>query len=114
MHLRTNTVCCVCQVGDVTTEEGLWARPEDMTQLRPTYSLSAAAPGSDLTGATVAALAATAVALKPQAYGFAVNALQTATALYPIMTANEGLWSSAYADASAVCQPPATSTLPLG
>lgn len=83
-------------------EESIWARPEDMTQLRPTSTVSPTAPGSDLTGATVAALAATSVALKSQAYGSSVTALTTALTLYPIMRANEGLWSDAYDDASAV------------
>ena len=91
------------QVGDVATEEGIWARPEnEAAVLRPTSTLTPLAPGSDLTGAAVAALAATAVALRTKAYGYSVAALDTATSLYPTMVANEGLWSAAYADASAV------------
>ena len=101
------------QVGGVAAEERLWARPEDMTQVRPTFVLTNVTPGSDLMGSTVAALAASAVALRPQAYGFSVSALDFATNLYPVMRANEGLWSQAYPDAALVrvphCAPHITS-----
>ena len=40
--------CVVAQVGSVSVEEGLWARPEDMTQTRPTCYATITKPGTEV------------------------------------------------------------------
>ncbi|KAK9805406.1 hypothetical protein WJX73_001936 [Symbiochloris irregularis] len=90
----------VVQVGNVARETSLWTRPEDMTELRPTTTLDNTTGASDMYGAAIAALAATSLALTGPAFGFSLQAMDYATSLYPLMLANEGLWSAAYPDGS--------------
>lgn len=45
-------------MGNGDIDHAYWGRPEDMTMSRPAYYLESTKTGSDVTGATAAALAA--------------------------------------------------------
>lgn len=88
----------------MSVETSLWTRPEDMTEVRPTTVVSNATGASDMYGVAVAALAATSLALTGPAFGFSLQAMDYATSLYPLMLANEGLWSVADPDGGSVSE----------
>ena len=52
------------KVGSGDIDHNVWERPEDLTARRPTMTLNASAPGSDVAGETAAALAAGAIAFR--------------------------------------------------
>lgn len=52
------------QVGDGVLDYTFWGRAEDMHMSRPAYKIYPGAPGSDVAGSTVAALAIGAVVFK--------------------------------------------------
>lgn len=49
------------KIGDGDADHAYWGRPEDMTMNRPSFSITADKPGSDLAGETAAALAAASI-----------------------------------------------------
>ena len=51
------------QVGNGNLDHAWWGAPEDMTMARPTYSVTAQKPGTEVTAETAAALAAGAILL---------------------------------------------------
>ena len=58
-------------------EQALWARPEDMTQPRPSCTVSLLQPGTDVMASAVAALAATSVALQVRLSGHDLQRMRT-------------------------------------
>jgi len=73
---HTAPTTLVGQIGDGNLDHSYWGRAEQMTMARPAYSITAAAPGSDLAGETAAALAAASIYFKA-----AGNASYAATCL---------------------------------
>ena len=49
------------QIGDGYADHAYWGRPEEMTMARPSFSITADKPGSELAGETAAALAASSI-----------------------------------------------------
>ena len=70
------------QVGSTTLDAAYWGKPEQMTMARPASVISATSPGSDLLGATAAALAATAMVFKSSDPAYAATLTSTARTLY--------------------------------
>ena len=87
----------VAQVGSEGADHGYWGRPEDMAMPRPVLVVDGPGgkPGSDVVGGAVAALAATAVALKHTDPAFASACVASARDLYGLATTYEGTYSSA-------------------
>lgn len=57
--IRCTYLCVIHlqKVGDVGADHSFWGRAEDMQMERPAYKIRPGAPGSDVAGNTVAALA---------------------------------------------------------
>jgi hypothetical protein len=70
------------QVGDVGADHAFWGPPEDMTMARPAFACTAAAPCSEVTGSTAAALAIGAVVFADSDPVYAARLLDAARALY--------------------------------
>ncbi|KAK0059960.1 endoglucanase A [Biomphalaria pfeifferi] len=81
----------VYQVGEENVEYAYWGRPEDMTHPRPCKVASAAHPGSDVAGATAAALALGALVFEDQGdSAYSKQLLASATSLYKFAVAHRG------------------------
>ena len=91
------------QVGNGGADHAYWGRPEDWpaNQVRPSYKLTAAAPGSDLAGNYASALAATSLAIGGTDPAYAANLLAVARQLYDFAKNNRGIYSNSIADAAA-------------
>ncbi|DBB16038.1 hypothetical protein WJX82_000557 [Trebouxia sp. C0006] len=83
----------VVQVGNYALDLVDLNSPEDMTQARPVYIVNATSPGSDLVGASAAALAAAAVVFNASDHTYSTQLLATAESLYNFGCAYEGLVS---------------------
>lgn len=70
------------QVGDVGADHAFWGPPEDMTMPRPAFACTAAAPCSEVTGSTAAALAIGAVVFADSDPVYAARLLAAARSLY--------------------------------
>ena len=71
-----------CQVGSYVIDSGYWVRPEEMNMSRPSYVVNNTSPGSDLLGATAAAMASSAMVFKASNSSYSSQLLQTAQTLY--------------------------------
>ncbi|KAL3143651.1 hypothetical protein ABBQ38_002447 [Trebouxia sp. C0009 RCD-2024] len=83
------------QIGNVGDDHASWGRPEDMTEPRPGFDLTPTAPGSDLLGQTVAALAAIAIVFQNIEPSYSNMLEAHARDLYVFATAYEGKYSDA-------------------
>ncbi|GFR70523.1 endoglucanase [Elysia marginata] len=82
------------QVGDGELDHAFWGRAEDMSMSRPCKKISTNNKGSDIAGATAAALAAGSVAFKDKGDNqFATRLLQGAESLYLFAKTNRGVFS---------------------
>ncbi|KAH9505673.1 hypothetical protein Btru_055476 [Bulinus truncatus] len=81
----------VYQVGDENTEWAYWGRPEDMTHHRPCKVANAAHPGSDVAGATAAALALGSLVFEDQGdTAYSKQLLNSARSLYKFAIDHRG------------------------
>ena len=71
----------------------VWDRPEDVNYTRPTFVVSAAAPGADVMAQTAAALGAASAVFSKEDPVYAALLLIAAESLYSLAAANEGLYS---------------------
>ena len=81
------------QVGNIDQELRVWDRPEDVNYTRPTFVVSAAAPGADVMAHTAAALAAASAVFSKEDPVYAGLLLIAAESLHSLAAANEGLYS---------------------
>ena len=76
-------------------------RPEEQTQNRPSYFVTANAPGSDLAGNYAAALALTSVAIGASDAAYSQQLLAVARQLYTFAFNNRGKYSNSMPEAAA-------------
>ena len=88
----SNTSEIVYQMGNYTTDQLVWTRPEDLDVAdRPYYTVSGATGGSDLAGAMSGALAAAALAWRDTNYGTYQTYMGMATTAYAFAKKFRGL-----------------------
>ena len=84
------------QVGDGFADHAVWGAPEDMAMHRPTYSVTADRPGTEVTAETAAALASASIVFRDAGdTAYADTLLDTAIRLFDFSAAYQG----SYADA---------------
>lgn len=89
------------QVGDGDIDHAYWGAPEDMTMERPTYSVTAENPGTEVTAETAAALASASIVFRNAGdTAYADQLLETAIQLYDFAQTYQGSYSDAIEDAS--------------
>lgn len=81
------------QVGNVDIDHSQWTRPEELVGARPSFDLTPSAPGSDLLGETVAALASIAIVFQGSDPTYSASLESHARDLYAFATAYEGKYS---------------------
>ncbi|XP_070565348.1 endoglucanase 4-like [Ptychodera flava] len=69
-------------VGSVGADHNYWGRPENMTMARPAYKVDEHHPGSDVVGATAAAMAAASIIFKDYDADYAEILVEEAMSLY--------------------------------
>ncbi|XP_076085701.1 endoglucanase A-like [Mytilus galloprovincialis] len=89
------------QVGDVGADHSFWGRAEDMQMARPAYKIRPGAPGSDVAGNTVAALAVGSIVFRQKDGKYSTRLLEAAKTLYDFAKANPGLYSDSVPQAKA-------------
>ncbi|MFY8149015.1 MAG: glycoside hydrolase family 9 protein [Prochlorococcaceae cyanobacterium] len=91
-----NTTYLVAQVGDVAADHALWSAPETQTIARPAMAVTPERPGSDVAGATAAALASASVLFRSHGESaYADELLDNAIALYSFADRFRGKYSDA-------------------
>jgi len=84
------------QIGDGYADHAFWGRPEDMTMDRPSFRITANAPGSELAGETAAALAASSFFYRNMGYAdYADECLQHARKLFEFADKYRGVYTDA-------------------
>ncbi len=81
------------QVGDGRLDHAYWGPPERMTMKRPSYKISANAPGSDLAGEASAALASASILFVKDDPAYAATLLRHARELYDFAVKFPGSYS---------------------
>lgn len=89
------------QNGNGDQDHSYWGRPEEQTQNRPSYFVTANAPGSDLAGNYAAALALTSVAIGASDAAYSQQLLAVARQLYTFAFNNRGKYSNSMPEAAA-------------
>ncbi|MBL8212407.1 MAG: glycoside hydrolase family 9 protein [Bryobacterales bacterium] len=90
------------QVGNGGADHAWWGAPEVMPMARPSYSVSAACPGSDLAGETAAALAAASLVFRANGdTAYADQLLARARTVYQFADTYRGKYSDCITDAAA-------------
>ncbi|XP_029163087.1 endoglucanase 15-like [Nylanderia fulva] len=87
------------QVGDFTSDQMYWGRPEEMNMCRPAYKIDAEHPGSDLAGETAAALAASSIVFKNVDLEYSIRCLKHAIELYEFADTYRGFYLDAISNA---------------
>ena len=87
------------QVGDGHVDHASWGRPEDWTNARPAWKITAQNPGSDLAGETAAALAAASLVFRSADSSYQSLLLQHARQLYDFANENRGKYSDSIPNA---------------
>ncbi|CAK8687141.1 uncharacterized protein LOC143448311 [Clavelina lepadiformis] len=82
------------QVGDKSTDNAYFGRPETMNYKRRAYSITKDRPGSDLAGETAAAMAAAAIVFEPTSPAYAEKLLAHAKELYEFAITDKGIYST--------------------
>jgi len=82
----------VAQVGDGNADHAYWGRPEDMHMARPCKYINSGTPGSDITGESVAAMAAGSIAFRDKDAGYADQLLNKAKSLYSFSKQHRGVF----------------------
>jgi endoglucanase len=77
-------------MGNYTTDQLFWGRPEDITMKRPYYGVPSGAGASDISGALAAALAATSLVWRGKDPVFAQQLMTKAYYLYSNATQYHG------------------------
>ena len=89
------------QVGHGPTDHAYWGSPEDMDVWRPTYSVDASKPGSDVAGETAAAFAASSIFFREQGDGaYADRLLGQAEKLFDFAETYQGKYSDSVPEAN--------------
>ncbi|MEM7489165.1 MAG: glycoside hydrolase family 9 protein [Pseudomonadota bacterium] len=89
------------QVGHGPTDHGYWGSPEEMDLWRPTYSVDASKPGSDVAGETAAALAASAMFFRERGDdAYADRLLGQAETLFAFAETYQGKYSDSVPEAN--------------
>ena len=90
------TTYLVAQVGDVAADHALWSAPEVQTIARPAMAVTPDKPGSDVAGATAAALASASVLFRANGEtAYADELLDNAMALDAFANRYQGKYSDA-------------------
>ena len=101
MAAHTSDNELVGQVGNGDADHAVWGRPEDMSMNRPSYKITASAPGSDLAGETAAALAAGSVYFTRRGdTAYATQCLEHARTLFNFADKHRGKYTDAIPQAS--------------
>ncbi|GMH44898.1 hypothetical protein BSKO_12855 [Bryopsis sp. KO-2023] len=89
------------QVGNGEAEHGVWKRPEDMLwqNHRVGYMVNKTHPGSDVVGATAAAMASASLVFKHSDPGYAKELVWRAQQLYHFGNSHQGFYSEQIPDA---------------
>nr|AMH40377.1 glycoside hydrolase family 9 [Peruphasma schultei] len=87
------------QVGQGQVDHNSWSQPEDMTEARPAYKITASAPGSDLAAETAAAFAASYLVFKNVDVNYARTLLTHAEQLMKFAVTYKGKYSDSISDA---------------
>lgn len=88
------------QVGDGYADHASWGRPEDWTNSRPAWKVTAQKPGSDLVGETAAALAAASIVFRSVDPTYQSILLTHARQLYNFANENRGQYSDSISNAA--------------
>ena len=88
------------QVGNYTTDQDYWGRPEDYTLDRPYYLTSESVGATDLAATMTSALAATALVWKSSDTTYYNTLMTAATSLYSYATNVLGNYGGAVSTAS--------------
>jgi endoglucanase len=88
------------QVGDGGSDHAFWGPPEVNPSPRPSYAVTESCPGSDLTGESAAALAASAILFKPSDPTYAATLLSHARTLYDFADSFRGKYDACISAAS--------------
>jgi len=88
------------QVGDGYVDHAFWGRPEEMTMQRPSFKVTASAPGSDLAGETAAALAAASILFREDDATYADDLLVHARQLYTFADSYRGEYHNSITNAA--------------
>nr|AMH40375.1 glycoside hydrolase family 9 [Peruphasma schultei] len=86
------------QVGSGTVDHAHWSRPEDMTEERPAYKITASQPAADLAGETAAAFAAASLVFRSTNSSYANTLLNHAKQMYDFAYKHRGLLTDAIPD----------------
>ncbi|KAJ8897415.1 hypothetical protein PR048_002761 [Dryococelus australis] len=86
------------QVGSGNVDHAHWGRPEDITEARPAYKITASRPGSDLAAETAAAFAAASLVFKSSNAAYATVLLKHAKQMYDFGYKYRGLFSDSITD----------------
>ena len=88
------TAFFVAQVGEPNADHALWQSAESETILRPAFAVTAAQPGSDVAGASAAALASASILFRQNGdKAYADQLLKSAIALYHFADQYRGKYS---------------------
>ncbi|QPH54235.1 glycoside hydrolase family 9 protein [Pontivivens ytuae] len=88
------------QVGDGDVDHAWWGPPEEMDMWRPTYSIDAQNPGSDVAAETAAAMASASIFFREQGdTAYADTLLEKAIKLYDFAETYQGKYSDSVTDA---------------
>jgi len=91
----------VGQVGDGNADHSYWGRPEEMTMQRPSWSITASKPGSDLAGETAAALAAGFLYFERRGdHDYAADLLKHARSLFDFADKHRDVYTNAIPNAA--------------
>nr|XP_039252311.1 uncharacterized protein LOC120329657 [Styela clava] len=94
----------VGQIGHGKTDHENWGRPEELSISRPTRTITARKPGSELAGETAAALAASSMLLEKVDKKLSASALDHAKELFEFADKYRGAYHNAIPDAASYYQ----------
>ncbi|XP_002734592.1 endoglucanase F-like, partial [Saccoglossus kowalevskii] len=92
IRCHSDTETYYYQVGSTDLESSYWGRPEDMTMDRPPAMVNASFPGSDVTGETAAAMAASSILFQQSDPTYSTTLLQHARELFTFANTYRGLY----------------------
>ncbi|KAJ3042221.1 hypothetical protein HDV00_007931 [Rhizophlyctis rosea] len=81
-------------VGDGEADHNFWGASEVYPNVRPSYAVTAACPGSEVTGETAAALAAASILFRPTDPSYADTLVKYAIQLYTFADTHRGAYDS--------------------
>ncbi|XP_006813667.1 uncharacterized protein LOC100373202 [Saccoglossus kowalevskii] len=86
------------QIGTVSLDHTYWGRPEEMTMDRPAFRINSTSPGSDVAGATAAALAASSMVFADTDPDYAALLLNESRELFEFADTERGFYRDSFFD----------------